>query len=328
MKKNNVILIGMLSFIAVGISGYWLGRLAVPEPMTISTAKTEGGSKILYYRNPMGLPDTSPVPKKDSMGMDYVPVYEGDEGGSGQLSISVEKVQKLGVKSEAAARRPLDKAIRATGRIEIDERRLYTIAPKFEGWVEKLYVNTTGEKVSKGQALFDVYSPELISARREYALATQGEAALVDADQNARNSMKQLAAASRMRLKNWDIGDAQIGDSADDTERQNITFRAPVTGIVLEKRAVQGMRFMPGEMLYQIADLSSVWVVAEVTEQDIGAVRAGGLAQIKVDAYPGKDFSGKISFIDPTLDTVTRTVRYALKCQIPAACSSRRCLPA
>ena len=137
--------------------------------------------------------------------MDYVPVFEGGEDASDgkQIILSIEKVQKLGVKSEAATLRMLDKTIRAVGRIEIDERRTYTIAPKFEGWVERLYVNTSGQSVSKGQPLFDVYSPELISALREYALATQGEASLKDAGDDAKSGMKQLAAASLARLKNW-----------------------------------------------------------------------------------------------------------------------------
>ncbi|MDP2755325.1 MAG: efflux RND transporter periplasmic adaptor subunit, partial [Nitrospirota bacterium] len=130
----------------------------------------EPARKILYYRNAMGLPDTSPMPKKDSMGMDYVAVYEGGEEpgdaastGSGQIKISVEKVQKLGVKTEQAAMRMLDKTVRAVGRVEVNERHVHNIAPKFEGWIEKLHVKTTGEPVKKGQALFDVYSPELVS---------------------------------------------------------------------------------------------------------------------------------------------------------------------
>ena len=226
--------------------------------------------KVLYYRNPMGLPDTSPVPKKDQMGMDYVPVYEGgdepDSGaqtastGSGQVSISVEKVQKLGIRTEPATMRMLDKTMRTVGRVEVNERNIRNIAPKFEGWIEKLHVKTTGEPVKKGQALFDVYSPELVSAQREYAIAVQGVDALKDADADTRQSMQQLAEASLLRLKNWDISEQQVKDLAQSgTTRHSLTFFTPVNGIVLEKKALQGMRFMPGEMLYQIADLSSVW---------------------------------------------------------------------
>lgn len=318
MKNISALIIGAIAILSVGAAGYWLGTRTAPTPATSAvTAKAE--PKILYYRNPMGLPDTSPVPKIDAMGMDYVPVYEGDAsvGGSNQINISVEKVQKLGVKSEVAALRMLAKTIRAAGRIEVDERRTYTIAPKFEGWVERLYVNTSGQAVSKGQPLFDVYSPELISALREYALAAQGEASLKDAGDEAKNSMKQLAAASLSRLKNWGIADEQIREFTSAKDKRSLTFYAPISGIVMEKKAVQGMRFMPGEMLYQIADLSSVWVVAEVAEQDIGAVKAGSVARVNIAAYPDKHFEGKVGFIYPTLNTATRTVQVRVELANP-----------
>jgi Cu(I)/Ag(I) efflux system membrane fusion protein len=271
----------------------------------------------------MGLPDTSPVPKKDAMGMDYVPVFEGAEEPSDgkQIILGIEKVQKLGVKTESATLRNLDKAIRAAGRIEVDERRTYTIAPKFEGWVERLDVNTSGQAVSKGQPLFGVYSPELISALREYALAAQGEASLKDAGDEAKNSMQQLAVASLARLKNWGITEEQIREFSQDKDqpkdKRSLTFYAPVSGIVMEKKAVQGMRFMPGEVLYQIADLSLVWVVAEVAEQDIAAVMVGSNVQVYVDAYADKEFKGKIAFIYPTLNNATRTVQVRVELANP-----------
>ena len=251
--------------------------------------------------------------------MDYVPVFEGEESGSDgkQIVIGIEKVQKLGVKSEAATLRMLDRTVRAVGKIEINERHNYTIAPKFEGWVERLYVNTSGQPVSKGQPLFEVYSPELISALREYALATQGALSLKDAGNDAKAGMEQLAAASLARLKNWDIADDQIRQLANGEARKNLTYYAPVTGIVLEKKAVQGMRFTPGEVLYQIADLSSVWILAEVAEQDIGLVKAGSVARVNISAYPDKHFKGKVDFIYPTLDTATRTVQVRVELANP-----------
>jgi membrane fusion protein, copper/silver efflux system len=311
---NNAVklILGVLLLAAFAATGYWYGRTSAEFRVTSAEAKAE--RTVLYYRNPMGLPDTSPVPKKDSMGMDYVPVYAGDDepGSDGAISISVDKVQKLGVKSEAAALRELNRTLRVTGRIEIDERRTYTIAPKFEGWVERLHVNTTGQAVAKGQALFEVYSPELISVQREQIVAAQGLAALKDADDDAKQSMQQLADASAARLKNWDITDARLSGN-------RITFHAPISGIVLEKKAVQGMRFMPGEMLYQIADLSSVWVIAEVPEQDIGQVRTGARTQVTADAYPERSFDGKVAFIYPTLNSATRTVQVRIEISNPQA---------
>ena len=339
MKPITGAIIVVVALLGVGATGYWLGGQSTEGrgQKTGLIAANETARKILYYRNPMGLADTSPVPKKDAMGMDYVPVFEGGEdnsdgkqtassfdtsGGSGQVNLSIEKVQKLGVKSEAATLRMLDKTLRAAGRIEIDERRTYTIAPKFEGWVERLYVNTNGQAISKGQPLFEVYSPELISALREYALATQGVATLQHADDDApgygaKASMEQLAAASLARLKNWGIADEQVKQMAQDKDKRSLTFYAPVSGIVLEKKAVQGMRFMPGEMLYQLADLASVWVVAEVAEQDIGLVKVGSVAQVSVPAHPDKRFDGKIAFIYPTLNAATRTVQVRVEIANP-----------
>jgi len=318
MKPITGIIIGAVALLSVGATGYWFGTRTSQEPAAAASAVTvKAERKILYYRNPMGLPDTSPVPKKDSMGMDYVPVYEGEEEGAqaastGQVRISIEKVQKLGVKTDQAAMRMLDKTVRAVGKVEVDERHVHNIAPKFEGWIEKLHVKTTGEPVRKGEALFDVYSPELVSAQREYAIAMQGVAALKDADADTRQSMQRLAEASLQRLRNWDISEQQVKDLVSSgTTKRSVTFHAfhtPVNGIVLEKKALEGMRFMPGEVLYQIADLSSVWVIADVFEQDIGLVRAGSKVRVRLNAYPDKPFEGVVSLVYPTLDAATRTV--------------------
>ncbi len=311
--------------VAVGISGgYWWGTRnqsaapteAAPGAASAGATTTKVERKILFYRNPMGLPDTSPVPKKDPMGMDYVAVYDGEEPDSGtnQIKISVDKVQKLGVRSEPAAMRSLDKVIKAVGRIEVDERRVFAIAPKFEGWVEQLFVNSTGQAVSKGQPLFEVYSPELVSAQREYAIASEAVKALKDASDAPRDGMKRLADASLARLKNWDISEEQVRALAQSGEtRRTLTFRSPVSGIVMEKKAVQGMRFMPGDSLYQIADLSSVWVIADVYEQDIAQVRTGSKAKVSISAYPDRNFAGTITYVYPTLKPETRTIPVRLE---------------
>ncbi len=312
-----------LGVIVAGAAGYWLGTRgathqsagAVAVSAAAGAAADSGRKerKLLYYRNPMGLPDTSPTPKKDPMGMDYIAVFEGeddnDPDAARQIRISTEKVQKLGVRTEAAQLRSLDRTVRAAGRIEADERKTYTISPKFEGYVERLHVNITGQAVGKGQPLLEVYSPELVSAQREYAIAIQGVDALKDAEGSARSGMKQLADASLQRLKNWDISDAQIKALSGSGEaRRTLILRSPVSGIVTEKKVLQGMRFMPGEALYQIADLSSVWVVADVFEQDIGLITLGAVAKVRINAYPDKSFEGKVSYVYPTLNATTRTV--------------------
>jgi RND family efflux transporter MFP subunit len=291
------------------------------RPTAVATGLAAGAAesakkqpKLLYYRNPMGLPDTSPTPKKDPMGMDYIAVFEGasadeDAASPNQVNISTQKVQKLGVRSEAAQLRSLNRTVRAAGRVEPDERRMAMIAPKFEGYVERLHVNVTGQPVAKGQPLFEVYSPELVSAQREYAIAVQGAASLKGADSPAQLGMARLVESSLQRLKNWDISEEQIKALVASGEtKRTMTFRSPVSGVVTEKKAVQGMRFMPGEALYQVSDLSAVWVVADVFEQDLGLVKTGAKAQVRINAYPEKLFEGRVTYVYPTLKAETRTV--------------------
>ena len=305
-----------------GAGGYWFGarQAGAPGPAPAATAEpSQDGRKILYYRNPMGLPDTSPTPKKDSMGMDYIAVYEGEGQDAGAaVKLTDAKVQKLGVRSAPAERRVLDAVVRAAGRIEVDERRLTSITPKFEGYVEKLHVNATGQFVARGAPLFDVYSPELFATQREYAIAVQALAQLKGGDEATAAGMKQLADSALARLRNWDVTDEDIARLAAGGEpRRSLAFRAPAGGIVLERKAVQGMRFMPGEMLYQIADLSSLWLIAEVPEQDLGRVRTGLTARARFDAYPGEVFAGKVTYVYPTLKADTRTAQVRVELANP-----------
>ncbi len=347
--KTATVVIALLLVAAAGVGGYLLGtRNHAPGAEVVATAASGAAPtrpperKILYYRNPMGLPDTSPTPKKDSMGMDYIPVYADEEqaatdgDNAGQVRISTDKVQKLGVRTEAAAMRALGRSVRAAGRVEPDERRIAMISPKFEGYVERLHVNATGQAVARGEALFEVYSPELVSAQREYLIAVQGLqvlsrsegplpassipagdgpgsgpalGAVRDGGGEAQASMKQLAEASLARLRNWDLSPDEIAALVRSGEaRRTITLRSPVAGIVTEKKAFQGMRFMPGEALYQVTDLSSIWVIADVAELDIARVRVGTKAAITLAAYPTERFEGRVTYVYPTLKAETRTV--------------------
>ena len=322
MKNTTVLALALAMVVAGAIGGrWWEARQHPATGSTVAVSGTAGPAtpasgqrRILYYRNPMGLPDTSPTPKKDPMGMDYLPVYEGedaDRGGAsaGQVRISADKVQKLGVRIEAAALRPLERTVRASGRVEPDERRIYTVTAKFEGYVERLHVNATGQPVGRGQPLFEVYSPELVSAQREYVIAVQGMRALAGAGSDAAAGMQQLAESSLARLRNWDLPPEQVEALARTGEvRRTVTYRSPVAGIVTEKKAVQGMRFMAGEVLYQVTDLGAVWVIADVFEQDIAAMRPGARAAVRINAYPERSFTGIVSYVYPTLKAETRTV--------------------
>lgn len=304
------------ALIALTLAGCGKTETAPPAatPATAAKAEAKAERKLLYYRNPMGLADTSPAPKKDSMGMDYIAVYE-DEGtdenaSAGGIKISTEKIQKLGVKTEIAAMRQISRSVRAVGTLQADEQKLHTIAPKFEGWIEQLHVSTTGASVARGQALMTVYSPELVSAQQEYALAKKSLADIQTGDTETRAATERLAEASLSRLRNWDISAEQLGvPTTKANARPLLTLRSPAHGIVLEKTAVAGMRFMPGEVLYKIADLSSLWVLAEVFEQDLAAVRVGQSVNININAYPEKTFQGKVAFVYPTVNPQTRTTQ-------------------
>jgi RND family efflux transporter MFP subunit len=179
-------------------------------------------------------------------------------------------------------------------------------------------VNATGQGISRGQVLFEAYSPELVAAQREYAIATQGVQTLAQAGPEAQKSMQQLADASLARLRNWDVSEEQVKElAASGSTKRTLTFRSTVSGIVTEKKAVQGMRFMPGDALYQVTDLSAVWVVADVSEQDIGSVKLGARATVKINAYPDKAFTAALTYIYPTLNAETRTVPVRLELANP-----------
>jgi len=294
-----------------------MGMDYIPVYADKAHAAAQGERKIRYYRNPMGLPDTSPVPKKDSMGMDYIPVYEGDESGN-TVVISPEKVQLLGVLSSPVERRVLTRTVRAVGTVQVDERGQYTLAPKFEGWIERLHVNTTGEPVRKGQPLMEVYSPELVSAQQEFLIANAGRQSLAGGSAVARKGLASLSDSALERLRNWDIGEAQLERlRRTGKATRTLTIAAPVSGVVLEKPSVEGMRFQPGDILYRIADLDTVWLIAEVFEQDLALVRPGQEAQLSVSAYPDRTFQGEVIFIYPGLSPETRTAKVRIELPNP-----------
>lgn len=283
-------------------------------------ATDNASRKILYYRNPMGLPDTSPMPKKDSMGMDYIPVYEDENNGvaSNQIRISTEKVQKLGVRTEAASMRDLSRAVRAVGRFQLDERRIASVTAKFDGYIEKLHVNATGQPVRRGQALMEIYSPELVAAQEEYLIAWRGRQALKQGTEEAQSGVSQLAESALKRLHNWDISDAQLQRlQQEGKSTRTLTLYSPSGGVVVEKTALQGMRFMAGEPLFKIADLSAVWLIADVFEQDMAQVAIGQKVSIHVDAYPDKQFGGRVAYIYPTVNPETRTAQVRIELTNP-----------
>jgi Cu(I)/Ag(I) efflux system membrane fusion protein len=324
MKRAIAITAGLAAVALALGAGYWLGmrnaashRASTPA---IGASAEKSERKVLHYRNPMGLPDISPVPKKDPMGMDYIPVYEGEEpaAAAGTVRISPNKVQMLGVRTEAAAERDLRRGVQAVGTIQANERLLFRVTPRFEGWIETLHVNTTGEAVKRGQPLMEIYSPELITTQEEYLIALRAVDESRASGPDAQGVMQRMTEGVVRRLRNWGIAESELERLRSEGKvRQFITLRSPATGIVLQKPSVQGMRFMPGEVLYEIADLSSVWLVADVFERDLGLVKLGQPAKLRIAAYPEREFAGKVAFISPTLETDTRTARVRIELANP-----------
>jgi Cu(I)/Ag(I) efflux system membrane fusion protein len=272
----------------------------MPGPNSVGTER-----KIKYYRNPMGLPDTSLTPKKDSMGMDYIPVFDGDDSDDGSVKLSPGKIQRTGVKSEPATRRVIRTQIRAPGTIQLDERRISVISMRAESWVQKVADVTTGTKVRSGQPLMDIYSPAISSAAAEYVATITSKTTSGDG---------LYGRGSRQRIMNLDVPDTVIAE----IEKSrivpiSIAWAAPRNGIVLERNAIEGMRAQPGDILFRIADTSLVWAMVDVAERDLGAIAVGQPVNVRTRSLSGRPFAGKINVIYPQVNRETRTTRVRIE---------------
>lgn len=226
------------------------------------------------------------------------------------VMLSAADQRRIGVTFAVAERGPLAREVRTVGQVTFDETRLQTISPKIDGWVDKLFINATGQPIATGEPLLTIYSPMLVTAQEELLLAKRlardVSAASTDAQRNARD----LLSSARRRLAYWDIPASEIA-SIERTEQvqKTLTLRSTASGYVLQKNVVAGQKIMAGDALYRVADLSTVWVEGEVFEQDIANVRTGQVVHADFDALPGRHLRGQISYIYPTLDPQTRTVR-------------------
>lgn len=234
-----------------------------------------------------------------------------DMSGDGTVQLTSEQLREFGVSFAAVEIRPLTTEVRTTGLVTFDERRIAQVAPKFGGFVERLYVNFTGQQVGRGQPLLDIYSPELVAAQQELLVArqldrTMGQGSVPGVPPRATS----LVSAARQRLRLWDMSDAQINAVLQTGRvRRTVTLYSPAAGTVVEKNVVQGQSVMPGQTLYTIADLRSVWLDAELRESDLANVRIGSGADIKLGAYPDRTFKGRVTYFHPTVQEETRTVK-------------------
>ncbi len=239
--------------------------------------------------------------------------------GENTLVISPERLQAIGVKFEPAARRPMDKIIRTVGRVEYDERRLAHVNIKIEGWIDELFVNTTGQRVKQGQILFTLYSPDLVATQEEYLLALHGVKILGSSEfpevaAGARSTLE----VTRRRLRLWDIEEYHIRD-LEHTGKvlKTLPIHAPLSGTVINKVALAGMHVNPGDQLYTIADLSNIWVIADIYEYELPLIRVGQTAAVSLSYAPETLIQGRISFIYPTIEPQTRTAKVRFELDNP-----------
>ena len=283
-----------------------------PQPRKPQTAS--GERKIRYYRNPMGLPDTSPVPKKDWMGMDYIPVYEGEGEDDGKtVKVSLDKVQRSGVRTEAVEARAIVRPVRAVGTVEHDETRLTIVTMRSEGFIEDLFVSKTGQHVHAGEPLFRIYSPDIQRAQIDLLVAVRSiQRGVLGADAD-----RQLEGAMQ-RLRNLGVPESRVREVREKgVIPRTIDWPSPATGEVIVKRVINGQRVMPGDELYRIADHSHVWIIADVAEGDLSAIKVGTRATVAVRAYMAQPIEGEVTFIYPVLRAETRTARVRIEVPNP-----------
>jgi len=312
MRRPNSLILLVAGMIAGAAGSYWYAHRSetVATPAVAEQSQPAPGRTILYYRNPMGAPDTSPVPKKDPMGMDYIPVYADEQGDPNTVKVSLDKIQRTGVRTAKVETRPISRPVRGIGTIQHDESLLWIVTVRSDGYIEELFVNKTGQHVTKGQPLFRFYSPQIQLAQADLLVATRAEGGYSKAE-----ASRNLAGAMQ-KLRNLDVPDSRIDDVRKSmTNPRTIDWAAPATGDIVEKKVIQGQRVMAGDELFRIADHSRVWVVAEVAEADIGEIEVGIPATVTLRAFPNEPHDGIVSFIYPEMmkpETRTVTVRLEL----------------
>jgi membrane fusion protein, copper/silver efflux system len=316
MKKAVFIL--LLGAAYVGGYGYgrWYGKSSSPT----------SGKRVLYYVDAMhpGYKSDKPGIAPDC-GMKLVPVYDGQEHQDqnslppGTVEIAQDKQQLIGVEYGTAEYENVTDSVRAAARIALDETKVAKVQAKLEGWIDQVFVDFTGKYIRQGDPLLTVYSPEALATQQEYLLAMKAQHLMHDNPvHEAMASTENLVAAARKRLELWDISDAQIDQIANTGEPiKNLTLASPISGFVMERNAFPKQRVTPDTALYTVADLSTVWVIADVFEYEASNVRPNQPATLTLDYLPGRAFHGVVSYILPQVDPNTRTLKVRIQFNNP-----------
>lgn len=300
-------------------------KLVPIETTPVPGATAKGERKVLFYRSPMDPKQTSPTPRKDEMGMDFVPVYADEAGadngipGFATVGLDARKQQLLGVQTAPVARGPLSTSIKTVGRIAYDERRVHHVHTRFEAYVEHIAADFTGKFVRKGEELARVYSPELYSTQQEYLLALRASQSLRRSGvTSVSQSGRQLLDAARQRLLLWEISPEDIKRiEAKGEAIRSLPLYAPISGYVTGRTAYHGMKVMPADSLFDIVDLTQLWVLADVYEYELPRLRLGQKAEMALSYWPGRSWKGTVTYIFPNVDEKTRTVKVRIEVPNP-----------
>lgn len=311
MKIQNII-IGILIIIIIVISYFWLGSKSETSNMkTTSNQTTQKEKKVLYWRAPMNPNEVYDKPGKSKMGMDLVPVYEDEASGSGTVTISGAVQQNMNVKTEVVNDKNLNSRVVTNGILTVNEQKEYMVTTRVSGWIQKLFVNYTGQVVQKGDKLMEIYSPELVAAEQELLTALAYQSTVKNSTvSGAAASGEELLKNAIQKLELLEIPQSEI-ENIKNTKKVKtyMTLYAQEKGTVIMKKVVEGQKVMAGASLLHIADLSNLWLTADIYEYELPKVGLGSPADITFNFLPGKTFKSKISFIYPTLDNKTRTVK-------------------
>ena len=281
------------------------GKPAAAAPVLSSVQKSASNpQKILFYRNPMGLPDTSKTPKKDSMGMDYIPVYAGAPKDASIISLSPGRIQRSGVKSQTVRMRQLVTKLHVPGVVQLDERRVSVVAMRADAFIDTVANVTTGDFVHKGEPLLQLYSPDMAAASAQYL--------------SALNSPGLDSRGALRRLQNLAFPETAIAQiRLTHKVPANITWTAPQDGVVITRNISAGMKAAAGDVLFRLADISTVWVIADVPEYELGSVKLGAPAHVAMRGLPGRSFNGHVSLIYPQISTSTRSAKVRIELANP-----------
>lgn len=314
-RKQGILIAGALllsTSIGAGL-GWWLKAQGPSDTAQISAEPAK--RKILYYKNPMGTGHTSPVPMKDDMGMDYIPVYADENAAaadSGTVKIDPRLVQNLGVRTASVERRNIGQSIETVGTVVVDEHRISYLNPRVSGWLETLQARAVGDTVKRGQVLATIYSPDLVSAQEEFLVALRGVRQRTADPQFASESRALLdAARERLRLLNLPEAEIRALERSGKAQR-SVPLRAPHGGIITELNARQGGYVTPDIRIYTLADLSRVWVNVDIYASQLPWIKPGDPVTLSIPALPERQWQGRIDYLYPTLNTQSRTVQARL----------------